>query len=49
VKPDKLRELLGDLRAFLHRLGRETNQGEVALEFDGRFYRITAYDNPTEA
>jgi hypothetical protein len=32
------------LRAFLHRLGRETNQGEIAFEFDGRFYRIRNFD-----
>jgi hypothetical protein len=32
------------LRAFLHRLGRETRQGEVAVEFDGHFYRITSFD-----
>lgn len=29
---------------FLHALGRETNQGEVAFEFDGRFYRLTTFD-----
>jgi len=29
----------------LHRLGRETQQGEVAVEFDGRFYRITSFDD----
>jgi hypothetical protein len=28
------------LREFLHRLGRETNQGEIGFEFDGCFYRI---------
>jgi hypothetical protein len=32
------------LRAFLHRLGRETNQGEIAFEFDGRFFRIRNFD-----
>ncbi len=32
------------LRAFLHRLGRETNQGEIAFEFEGRFYRIRTFD-----
>jgi len=25
-------------------MGRETNQGEVAFEFDGRFYRIRQFD-----
>jgi len=32
------------LREFLHRMGRETNQGEIAFEFDGRFYRIRNFD-----
>jgi hypothetical protein len=32
------------LRAFLHRLGRETRQGEIAFEFDGQFFRITTFD-----
>jgi len=27
-------------------MGRETNQGEVAFEFDGWFYRITEFDQP---
>ena len=34
-------------RGFLHRFGRQTNQGEVVVEFDGRFYRIKTYDEPT--
>ena len=29
---------------ILHRMGRETNQGEIAFEFDGRFYRIRDFD-----
>jgi hypothetical protein len=24
-------------------MGRETNQGEIAVEFDGQFYRITFF------
>jgi hypothetical protein len=24
------------------------NQGEVVVEFDGRFFRMTQYDKPTE-
>ena len=32
------------IREFLHRMGRETNQGEIAVEFVGRFYRIRKYD-----
>ncbi len=32
------------IRAFLHRMGRETNQGEIAVEFDNVFYRIRTFD-----
>src|SRR5947207_291473 len=32
------------IREFLHRLGRETNQGEVAFEFNTEFYRIRRFD-----
>lgn len=35
---------LARLRAFLHRLGRETNQGEVGIVVDGVYYPITRYD-----
>ena len=42
--PGPFLEELPRLRRFLHRLGRDTNQGEVAVEFDGRFYRITKFD-----
>lgn len=44
IKPDAFMVRLPDLREFLHRMGRETNQGEVAVEFDQRFYRITRFD-----
>jgi hypothetical protein len=44
IRPTPFRKLLPDLREFLHRLGRETHQGEVAFEFDGRFYRIRQFD-----
>jgi hypothetical protein len=46
IKPDLFLEHLPTLRDFLHRMGRETRQGEIAVEFDGRFYRITDYDTP---
>jgi hypothetical protein len=42
--PDEFLRQLSRLRTFLHRMGRETNQGEVAFEFDGRFYRIRQFD-----
>lgn len=32
------------LRAFLHRLGRETNQGEVGVIIGDKYYGITAFD-----
>jgi hypothetical protein len=44
IKPDQFEQRLPDLRRFLHRMGRETNQGEVVFEFDRRFYRITRFD-----
>lgn len=37
-------EALARLRAFLHRLGREAQQGEVGIVFDGQYYGITDYD-----
>lgn len=48
VKPDRFLARLGELRRFLHDLGRETDQGEVAFEFDGLFFRITEFDEPEE-
>jgi hypothetical protein len=32
------------LRAFLHRLGRETRQGEVGIVVEGTYYGITDFD-----
>jgi hypothetical protein len=44
---DKFLANLGRLREFLHRMGRQTHQGEIAFEFDGEFYRIRQFDaNP---
>ena len=37
-------EALGELREFLHRLGRETHQGEVGLVLDGHYIGITKFD-----
>lgn len=45
VDPDRLMSSATSLREFLHRMGRETNQGEVAVEFDGEFFRITEFDD----
>jgi hypothetical protein len=46
IKPDEFAARLRQIREFLHRMGRETRQGEVAYEFDGRFYRIRQFDSP---
>lgn len=40
---DKFTENLNSLVEFLRRFGRETNQGEVVVEFDGRFYKIRKF------
>ena len=34
------------VREFVHRMGRETRQGEVVVEFEGELFRITAFDPP---
>jgi hypothetical protein len=44
VQADLFIAHLTELREFVHRLGRETRQGEVAVEFSGRFYRIRRFD-----
>lgn len=43
----EINQFIGSLprvREFLHRMGRQTDQGEVAFEFDDRFYRIQQFD-----
>jgi hypothetical protein len=44
IPPSSTSAVLPRLRELLHRTGRETNQGEIAFEFDGRFYRIRKFD-----
>lgn len=46
VFPDRLRARFQQLRDFLHRFGREANQGEVVVEWDDRFWRIRRFDPP---
>lgn len=46
ILADGFQVQLSALREFLHRFGRETNQGEVVVEFDGGFYRIRQFDRP---
>ena len=48
IDPDKFAANLPRLRAFLHRFGRDTNQGQVVFEFDGWFWSIDQYDPPAE-
>jgi hypothetical protein len=48
VYPDRLLAKATELREFLHRFGRETNQGEVVVEFDDLFWRIKRYDAAQE-
>lgn len=44
IRPEPFLAQLDRVREFLHRMGRETNQGEVAFELDGVFYRIRTFD-----
>ncbi len=45
IYPDRFEKNIRPLREFLHRFGRETNQGEVVFEFAGEFFRIRDYDS----
>jgi hypothetical protein len=49
IYPDRFHANLNRLRNFLHCFGSATNQGEVVIEFDNRFWRIRKYaQNPGE-
>lgn len=48
VDPDVARAALGELRRFLHRLGREARQGEVGVVIGAHYYGITEFDDGTE-
>ena len=40
VRPAPFVARLPDLAAFVRCIGRETNQGAIALEFDGNFFTV---------
>ena len=40
IEPETFALRLGELRDFIHRMGAETDQGQMAFEFDGEFYLI---------
>jgi hypothetical protein len=43
VRPARFVEMLPQLVTFVKRLGRETNQGAIAIEFDGRFFTVVDF------
>ena len=45
IKMERFVESIPTLREFLHTLGRETDQGEIAFEFDRKFFRIRNFDS----
>jgi hypothetical protein len=44
IYPDMLIEKIGDLVEFVRRMGRETNQGAVGLEYDGTLFTVDHFD-----
>jgi hypothetical protein len=44
IRAEQFLANIARVREFLHRMGRETNQGEVACEFNEKFYRIRQFD-----
>ncbi len=44
IEPDILIEKVEELVAFVRRLGRNTNQGAVALEYGGTFFTVENFD-----
>jgi len=41
-------DCLTELRRFLHRLGRQTRQGEIGIVIGGSYYGITNFDETEE-
>ena len=46
IDPDNFPDRLGEVVEFAKHLGRETNQGEVAFEFNGGFYLLDQFEQP---
>lgn len=44
VDPDKFETSLRRLREFVHRMGRQTRQGEVVVAFGRCHYKVRQYD-----
>jgi hypothetical protein len=45
IDPDRFEAEVPTLRRCLHRLGRETGQGEVICELEGQLFKIRDYDD----
>lgn len=45
---DVTADAVRQIRSFLHRLGRDTNQGEVGVVVEGHYWGITDFDSPEE-
>jgi hypothetical protein len=43
IIPDRFLEHRDELVGFVKRMGRETNQGAIAIEFDGVFYFVDKF------
>jgi hypothetical protein len=37
-------DIVSELRRHIHRLGRETNQGEIGVVLDGTYFGVTDYE-----
>lgn len=48
ITPTRLHASIPAIRQVLHDMGRETNQGEVGIELDGRYLAIHEYDAPAK-
>ena len=44
VQTDQFVANVARIREFLHRMGRQTDQGEIAVEFNDKFFRIRTFD-----